>query len=130
MTKKIILTGSIFAAIAIILGAFGAHALKALISPEQLVSYETGVRYQFYHAIGILVLAGFSDKLNPNYLAYSFSAFVLGIALFSGSLYLLSLRTLLGIENYKWLGPITPLGGLSFIIGWFLLFVSVLKKRD
>jgi uncharacterized membrane protein YgdD (TMEM256/DUF423 family) len=130
MTKKIILTGSIFAAIAIILGAFGAHALKTLISPEQLVSYETGVRYQFYHAIAILVLAGFSDKLNPNYLAYSFNAFVFGIALFSGSLYLLSLRTLLGIENYKWLGPITPLGGLSFIIAWLLLFVSVLKKRD
>ena len=130
MKKKIILFGTAFACTAVILGAMGAHGVKALIHPEQLETYETAVRYQLYHAFALLFLAAFAEKLHAKYIKYSFISFVLGIFFFSGSLYLLSLRTILAIENYKWLGPITPFGGLCFMIGWVSFFVAALNPSD
>jgi len=128
MQKTILSLGASFAALAVILGAFGAHALKEKLAPDQLQVFETGVRYQIYHAFAIIIVAMLFDKLNPSMLNYSAYFFVAGIIFFSGSLYLLASKSILGIESWSFLGPITPLGGLCFIAGWVLLAVSVLKK--
>jgi uncharacterized membrane protein YgdD (TMEM256/DUF423 family) len=128
MQKMIFSLGATFAAIAVILGAFGAHALKAKFEPEQLQVFETGVRYQMYHAFALIIAGLVYDKFNQPMLNYSAFFFIAGIIFFSGSLYLLASKNLLGIENWKFLGPITPLGGLCFIVGWVLLAVSAFKK--
>lgn len=118
---NLIRLAAISGATAVILGAFGAHTLKEYITPEQLQTFETGVRYQFYHTFAILA-CGLLFNQNPlkkyNMAAGSFLA---GIVCFSGSLYLLSTKTLFGLESWSWLGPITPIGGLMFIVGWGML---------
>jgi uncharacterized membrane protein YgdD (TMEM256/DUF423 family) len=128
MQKLFFSIGAVAAGTAVILGAFGAHALKEKITLDQLPIFETGVRYQMYHAFALIILGFMFDKFNVSTLNYSGYAFILGIIFFSGSLYLLSMRTLLGIESWKFLGPITPLGGLCFISGWVLMLISVVKK--
>ena len=128
MIKNFLLCGSVMAALAVILGAFGAHALKSKLSTENLQIFETAVRYQMYHSFALILVFILSDKLNPTLLNYSGAFFVAGIVLFSGSVYLLACRELLGIEGWKnILGPITPLGGLSFIVGWGCLIAASLK---
>ena len=129
-TKNSLLLGSILAGTAVILGALGAHGLKPLITPEQLTSYETGVRYQVYHAFALLLIVAFDTKLKPKFRNLASGAFILGIGLFSGSIYLLSLHDLIGLTNYKWLGPITPLGGLCFIAGWIFVGIGALKSDN
>ena len=127
MNKNMVVTGALFIVIAIILGAFGAHALKAVLSSEEITSFETGVRYQMYHGLALLAIG-----LNRNLIAQSYRWFcrliVAGVVLFSGSIYLLSLDSLMGVE-LKFLGPITPLGGLSLIIGWILFIVQLIKLK-
>ena len=115
-------------ALAVIIGAFGAHALKTKLSPEQLQTFETGVRYQMYHTFALIAVAFLFDKYNNGLLRYSGYLFTTGIVLFSGSLYLLATKSLFGIESWTWLGPITPLGGLCFITGWILFLINFLKK--
>ena len=128
MVKTFLTSGTILAALAVILGAFGAHALKEKLSPEQLQIFETGVRYQFYHSIALILVFLLSDKLNSSMINYSGWFFVTGIILFSGSVYLLACRELLGIDTWKnILGPITPLGGLCFIAGWICLVIAAGK---
>jgi uncharacterized membrane protein YgdD (TMEM256/DUF423 family) len=129
MQKLFLSIGSLAAAVAVMLGAFGAHALKEKLSPDQLQVFETGVRYQFYHAFALIAIGILAEKFSSSLLNYSGWLFCLGIIFFSGSLYLLSTRNLLGIENWKFLGPVTPLGGLCFIAGWIFLLVSVLKRN-
>jgi uncharacterized membrane protein YgdD (TMEM256/DUF423 family) len=126
--KTFLVIGSGAATLAVILGAFGAHALKEKLSPEQLQTFETGVRYQMYHAFALIIISLASEKLNTQLLNYSGYLFIAGIVFFSGSLYLLSAKNLLGIESWKFLGPVTPLGGLSFIIAWVLVLLSAIKK--
>src|SRR6266404_412202 len=109
MQRLFIIVGSLLAAVAVISGAFGAHALKEKLQPSQLQVFETAVRYQMYHAFALLIVGLLIDKFNSTYLVYSGYLFITGIILFSGSLYLLSMKNLLGIENWKWLGPVTPL---------------------
>lgn len=129
MQKNILMLAALLAATAVMLGAFGAHGLKAKISPEQLQVFETGVKYQFYHALALLLLGGaLMNKYSSSLLTYAGFAFIVGIVLFSGSLYLLANKNWLGIENWHWLGPITPLGGLSFIIGWLLICVGIWRN--
>lgn len=128
MQKNFLLIGCIFAALAVILGAFGAHGLKARLEPSQLQVFETGVKYQFYHAFAIIIAALLLDKFNNVWTIWGGYAFIGGIFLFSGSLYLLANRELMNIEHWKFLGPLTPLGGLLFIIGWGLLMAGILKK--
>ena len=123
-TQRIIQVGVLFTLTAVILGAMGAHALKPHLQPEQLMSFETAVRYQFYHGIALLLLAALSSNLEPKFLSYAFRLFCVGILLFSGSIYLLALRDLIGLSSYKWLGPITPIGGICFIAGWILFFMA------
>ncbi len=126
--KTFLTSGTILAALSVVLGAFGAHALKAKLSPDQLQIFETGVRYQFYHSIALIIVFLVSDKLNSSLVNYSGWFFVLGIILFSGSVYLLACREMLGIDGWKnFLGPLTPIGGLCFIIGWTCLIIAATK---
>ena len=128
MNKKIILTASLFGVIAVILGAFGAHGLDGKISEYHLQTFKTANQYHFYHTFALLFLSTFS-RAKSQAIRVSFIFFTLGILLFSGSLYLLSVRELLEITKISVLGPITPLGGLCFIVGWVGLFVAALKNR-
>jgi len=107
----------------------GAHALKSQLSSEQLVSYETGVKFQMYHAIALILIALLIDKLDNKSLRYSGYFFIAGVFLFSGSVYLLSLKNVLGIENWTFLGPITPFGGVCFIIGWIFILLAAIKLK-
>jgi uncharacterized membrane protein YgdD (TMEM256/DUF423 family) len=122
MGKTIIMTASVFLAFAVAIGAFGAHGLKAHLTAEMLQTYKTGVEYHFYHSLGLLLVGVLSLSIPSNLLNWSAIFLVTGIILFSGSLYVLA------ISGIKWIGAITPVGGLSFIAGWIFLFLSVLKK--
>lgn len=128
MNKQIILTASFFGVIAVILGAFGAHGLEGKISEYHIDTWKTANQYHFYHTLALLFLSTFSRAKSQS-IRVSFIFFTIGILLFSGSLYLLSVRELLGIEKVSILGPITPLGGLCFIGGWIGLFIAALKNR-
>lgn len=128
MERKIILTASFLGMVAIVLGAFGAHALKATLSIEQLTTFETGVRYQMYHALFLLFVATqktISDKKRKTIL----SLVVFGVAFFSGSIYLLATNSLTPFD-FKIIGFVTPIGGLLLIISWFLLFLDFFNKKS
>lgn len=127
--KRLIIIGSLLSAIAVMLGAFGAHALKSVLSITELQTYETGVRYQFIHSIGIILIA-ILYHIQPSKLLLRAGMFLyLGILFFSFSLYLLALKEVLGISSWTFLGPITPIGGVFFITGWVLTAWSFLSKR-
>lgn len=121
---------SLFAILAVALGAFGAHGLKKSIEINQLATFEIGVRYQFYHSLGIFLVAILSKEFKSKWLLRAGWLFVLGIFLFSGSLYLLACRELFHIEHWKWLGPLTPIGGTCFIIGWIFILISTLRTES
>jgi uncharacterized membrane protein YgdD (TMEM256/DUF423 family) len=127
MNRQIIITASIFGLTAVVLGAFGAHALKALLSPTDLDAWKTAVSYQFYHTLALLFLSGFS-KYRSRSIRFSYWAFSAGIILFSGSIYLLSFRAISGV-NLSFLGPVTPVGGLLLILGWLFLLFAALKNK-
>lgn len=115
--------------IAVILGAFAAHTLKQHLTPEHLDTFQTGVRYQFYHAFAILVVGMLLYSRKTNLLHISGWLFTIGILFFSGSLYLLSVRETMNLA-LNWLGPITPVGGLFFIAGWVCLFISTFQDNQ
>jgi len=125
MTQFTLLFASILGCLAVIFGAFGAHALKKLLSEEQLKSFETGVKYQMYHAL-VLLLIGFNFKLETESEKYMVYSFIIGILLFSFSIYGLVISSAKN-KKMKFLGPITPLGGLFLIIGWALLFYNIIN---
>lgn len=128
MNKRIILTAAIFGCLAVALGAFGAHGLKNMISESQLLTWHKGVEYQFYHTLAILYLSTFG-RFKSKLILMSFLFFSTGILFFSGSLYLLSLKDVLHLQSVQYIGPITPLGGLCFILGWISLFLAALKHK-
>ena len=129
MKKQIILTASFFGLLAVALGAFGAHGLEGKISEDHIGTWKTANQYHFYHTFALLFLSTFSRAKNTS-IRVAFFAFTIGILLFSGSLYILSVREITGFGNPRILGPITPLGGLSYMIGWVGLFVAALKNRS
>jgi uncharacterized membrane protein YgdD (TMEM256/DUF423 family) len=123
MHRKILLWGIAFAIIAVLLGAFGAHALKAILTPEKLQSYETGVRYQLIHALALIALSIYGQLNKTNEIVHkgigwAAHFFIVGGILFSGSIYGLSLLSVIQPSWSFLLGPITPIGGLSFMLGW------------
>ncbi|HWR94883.1 MAG TPA: DUF423 domain-containing protein [Flavobacterium sp.] len=127
MDRKIILVAAIMGMTAIIFGAFGAHGLKELLTEQKLATFETGVKYQMYHALFLLCLGnmtGISEKAKKNIL-YLVS---IGVLFFSVSIYLLSTGELIGID-FKKLGIVTPIGGLLLIAAWIILFVKFLNKK-
>jgi uncharacterized membrane protein YgdD (TMEM256/DUF423 family) len=121
MDRFFFVSGAIAAFIAVALGAFGAHSLKTKLSPDMLNIFEVGVRYHMYHAIGLLAVAWAITRWPEANLNAAGWSFVVGIVVFSGSLYILS------IYDIRWLGAITPLGGLAFLIGWAILVWSLAR---
>ncbi len=122
-------------AMAVALGAFAAHFLKSKLESGffteiNLQTFETAVKYQIYHSVALLVIASFHDKLKDKLFLKAGYCFMIGIVLFSGSLYLLSTAGLLGLPSTHWLGPITPIGGLFFIAGWILLGFAGMKRLE
>ena len=127
MDKKIILTALVFGFISIVLGAFGAHALKKVLTPEQLSSFEVGVRYLMYHGIFLLFI-GTTQMLLPEQKKIVFYLTLSGTILFSGSIFLLASSGVMDF-NFKFLGPITPIGGLFLIASWAVTFYYISIKK-
>ena len=130
MYKTAMAAGALFAALAVILGAFGAHTLKEVMQmpPDQLAIFDTGVRYQFYHSLALLITGIAYSAYPVKQLKWATIVFIIGIILFSGSLYGMTILKLSGVG----LGPvgvITPIGGLFFILGWLFLLLGIIKKK-
>ena len=124
MQKFALFAGSINAMLAVILGAFGAHGLKGRLTEEMLSVYQTGVQYHFYHSLGLIIIGVVAFHLPASALLKWSARFMLaGIVLFSGSLYLLALT------DVRWLGMITPLGGIAFIVAWLTLAKATLDLK-
>jgi uncharacterized membrane protein YgdD (TMEM256/DUF423 family) len=135
MKKTFLIFGSFSAAIAVALGALGAHFLKSklhegLITESNLQSFETAVKYQMYHAIVLLLLGFWAAKQDSKSFLNAGYCFMVGTFLFSGSIYILSTTGLTGFSNVKFLGPVTPLGGLCFIAGWILLGFGAIRLKE
>lgn len=126
MNKKIITTAAIFGMFAILLGAFGAHGLKKIVTTDQLVTFETGVKYQMYHALFLLFI-GLAD-ISQTAKKTIYYCTVVGIIFFSGSIYLLATNGVFGSFNFKTIGFITPIGGLMLVISWAVLLWNYCKK--
>ena len=127
MDRKILLVATVFGAIAIVLGAFGAHGLKSLISPESIAVFETGVKYQMYHALFLLFL-GTTPLVSQKAKNTILMLVVSGIVLFSGSVYFLACNVLFSFD-FKKIGIITPIGGLLLILAWIVLFLHLIKQK-
>jgi uncharacterized membrane protein YgdD (TMEM256/DUF423 family) len=121
MERTFLALGSFSALVSVAAGAFGAHALKARLGPEMLSVFETGARYQMYHALALLAVAWAATRLPGGLVAAAGWLFVAGTVLFSGSLYLMSLT------GTRWLGAVTPLGGVAFLAGWACLAWAALR---
>ncbi|MBA3704683.1 MAG: DUF423 domain-containing protein [Bacteroidetes bacterium] len=135
MQKQFLVMSGFSGAFAVALGAMGAHFLKSklemgLITENNLQTFETAVRYHLFHSIALLVTVLLTDKMNSKLLPKAGYCFIAGIVFFSGSLYFLSTAGLIGLTNVRWLGPITPIGGVFLITGWLLLAFSAVKKSD
>ena len=119
ITKKFIQYGAIMMALSVALGAFGAHALKPILDEHMTQVYNTAVEYQFYHSLGLFIVAFVAHFITSKKVKLSGNIMFISIFIFSGSLYIMT------ITGIKWLGAITPIGGTGFIIAWVLLFLSL-----
>lgn len=123
MTRLFFICGAVFALLAVAAGAFGAHALKTILSGEMLAVFETATRYLMYHALALFVVGWAGERYRPAPVRAAGWLFLLGIVLFSGSLYALALT------GVRWLGAVTPVGGVAFLSGWTLLAWAAFKKN-
>ena len=134
LSKYFISIAAFLGALTVALGAFGAHALKAVLSPAALITYETAVRYQMYHVVALLITGILMNKAaSPKHqklLSRAGLFFIDGIVLFSGSLYFIVAKPFLGIEGLPWVGIITPMGGLLWMVAWVLLALSQLPSVE
>ena len=129
MSKRFIQYAAILGALSVILGAFGAHALKKIVEAEHLATFETGVRYQFYHTFALLATGILYRRMPGKLMEWAGILFISGIVLFCGSLYILTLLEATENVGLKSIGAITPLGGLCFIAGWICLFIQAMKPN-
>ena len=131
MHKKFLVAGAFFGALGVALGAFGAHGLQRLTQDEKILhSFQTGVQYQIYHALALLFVGLIYYKLPAKQLRWAGTCFITGILLFSGSLFLLTFLKINESGISKIVGPVTPVGGLFLIVGWLLLLISFLRKKQ
>ncbi|SDD93843.1 Uncharacterized membrane protein YgdD, TMEM256/DUF423 family [Mucilaginibacter pineti] len=128
MNKQIIITASVLGMLAVITGAFGAHGLKAVLPAAQIEVWHTAVQYNFYHVFALLFLATLGP-VKSGLIKASYYLFTFGIVFFSGSLYLLSCRSIIGWDWLIYMGPITPIGGLLFILGWLMLAIAAFRDK-
>ena len=119
-----VMIGALLALLGVMLGAFGAHGLKNILDASALATFEVGVRYQMYHALAILVVGGLAAQASLVWRKRAAVVCIIGSVLLSGSIYLLVLT------GQKWLGPVTPLGGLCLMLGWVALVIGVMKGAD
>lgn len=129
MNKNFLAAGALFGAFSVALGAFAAHGLKSMLPTDAIAVFETGVRYQFYHTFVLLIIGIAPEKFSGKWVRCAGSCFITGIVLFSGSLYVLAILHM--AETYsaiKYVGIITPFGGLFLIAGWLFLFLAASKK--
>lgn len=129
MYRPAMITGALFAGLGVVLGAFGAHALKQVLTEQLLQTFETGVRYQMYHSFALLIVGLAVAHLPAKTIRYVTLLFVAGIICFSGSLYLLAAMKANGQVGLDGIGIITPIGGLFFITAWLLLVIGLVKKQ-
>ena len=130
MHKRFITTGALLAAIAVALGAFGAHGLKKIVAAETVQTFQTGVQYQMYHALALLLTGLLYEKCFQKFARIAGVLFIIGIILFSGSLYLLTAGKAAETTSFDRSGIITPFGGIAFIAGWLFLFVAAMRKSE
>jgi uncharacterized membrane protein YgdD (TMEM256/DUF423 family) len=127
MSKRFIQYAAILGALSVALGAFGAHALKKIVEADAVATFETGVRYQFYHTFALLAVGILYRRMPTKIMEWAGILFISGIVLFSGSLYLLTYLNATETVGLKGVGAITPLGGLCFIAGWICLLIQSFK---
>ena len=129
MSRTFLLLSAILGALSVVLGAFAAHGLKKIVPADSVTTFETGVRYQFYHTFALLAVGILMEKFQSQTLVWSGYMFITGIVLFSGSLYLLTLLKSTEQVGLSKIGIVTPIGGLFFVAGWILLFFGILKRN-
>lgn len=128
MHKSFLVAAAVFGGLAVALGAFGAHGLQRITADEKIIQgFQTGVQYQLGHALALLAAALLYERLPAFWIRWTGYCFIAGIFCFSGSLYLLTLLKIQESNAVRFVGPVTPLGGLLFIGGWFCLLVAALK---
>lgn len=130
MNKCFIKTAAILGAVSVALGAFAAHGLKSIATEEVVSIFETAVRYQFYHVFALLAVGITYSQGKEKLLKWAGSLFIIGIILFSGSLYLITFFKVNSIAGMEWVGPVTPLGGVCLIAGWLMFFGGVAQKKS
>lgn len=128
MHKGFLMIAGLMGALSVGLGAFGAHSLKRIVSPESIATFETGVRYQFYHTFALLLVAMLYEKFPDKRVIWAGYNFIAGMVLFCGSLYILTALNSTNAVGLRKIGILTPFGGLFFIAGWLLLVWGVYKK--
>ncbi|ETZ21098.1 DUF423 domain-containing protein [Pedobacter sp. V48] len=131
MDRRILITASLFGAIAVMLGAFGAHGLRNVLDAGSIEIWTKGVEYQFYHTFALLFLAQLKSREagQGKFINLAYVFFTFGILLFSGSLYLLATRSITNNGFVNYIGPVTPIGGLLLILGWLSLLLAALKSK-
>ena len=129
MHKGFVTTGALLGAVAVALGAFGAHGLKKIVPAETVQTFQTGVQYQMYHALALLLTGILYEKCSPRPVRTAGILFIIGIILFSGSLYILTAGKAGDTSSLDKAGIITPFGGLAFISGWLFVFIAAIKNR-
>ena len=127
MSKNILIKAGILGMIAVLGGAFGAHALKEILSLEDLATFNTGVRYQMMHSVVLICLFLIGTKFEMKQFRIAAQLIFWGVILFSGSIYILVLKNIIGVEALKFAGPITPIGGLLIITGWLFIVLGAIK---
>lgn len=131
MNNRTLAWASAILLLAVALGAFGAHGIEPHVDILAYHNWQTAAQYQFYHGLALLGLAAIHDRLASRIVSVVRILFVLGVICFSGSLYLLATREIIGIQSLtRFLGPITPLGGLLFMAGWTMLLIGAMRKSD
>lgn len=130
MHKNFVIVAAIFGGLAVALGAFGAHGLQNVTQDEKILhGFQTAVQYQLYHALALLAVAILADKLSSKWIKWTGYCFITGIILFSGSLYLLTFLKIQDSDAVKFIGPVTPLGGVFFILGWLFLLMATINRK-
>jgi uncharacterized membrane protein YgdD (TMEM256/DUF423 family) len=128
MYKLFLIIGTVLAGLAVALGAFGAHGLKKFVDADTVATYQTGVQYQMYHALALILVGILADRVANGIIGYAGFFFIGGVILFSGSLYLISSLKAMNKSVPTIVGIMTPIGGLLFILGWIILLVVIIRK--
>ena len=129
MNRNFLSIAALLGALSVALGAFAAHKLRTMTSPDVVAIFETGVRYQFYHVFAILFVAFLSEKVNNKWMIWAGNCFIMGIVLFCGSLYALTALAIAESTHRALVGIATPIGGVFFILGWVFMYLGVIKKE-